>query len=186
MKNALPAKIKRGKPTFIRIKANKKKMKYNNGNVRRQDRLLEEDRAYALLREGEYGVLSMTTPTGGAYGIPLNFVWDGQENIYIHCAPRGRKLDCIALYPEVSFCVIGNTHVVPEQFSTNYSSIVLTCRARTSLSPEERMHALRLLMEKYTPEHLAAGEKYAEKSFHRTEIIRLQIVEFSGKCKRIR
>ena len=119
-------------------------MKYNNDNVRRQDRLLEEDRAYALLREGEYGVLSMTTPTGGAYGIPLNFVWDRQENIYIHCAPRGRKLDCIALYPEVSFCVIGNTHVVPEQFSTNYSSIVLTCRARTGLSPEERMHALRL------------------------------------------
>lgn len=71
-------------------------MKYNNDNVRRQDRLLEEDRAYALLREGEYGVLSMTTPTGGAYGIPLNFVWDRQENIYIHCAPRGRKLDCIA------------------------------------------------------------------------------------------
>ena len=31
-------------------------MKYNNDNVRRQDRLLEEDRAYALLREGEYGV----------------------------------------------------------------------------------------------------------------------------------
>ena len=100
MKNALPAKIKRGKPTFIRIKANKKEMKYNNDNVRRQDRLLEEDRAYALLREGEYGVLSMTTPTGGAYGIPLNFVWDGQENIYIHCAPQGRKLDCIALYPD--------------------------------------------------------------------------------------
>ena len=48
------------------------------------------------------------------------------------------------------------------------------------------MHALRLLMEKYTPEHLAAGEKYAEKSFHRTEIIRLQIKELSGKCKRIR
>ena len=91
MKNDLPSKIKRGKPTFIRIKANKKEMKYNNDNVRRQDRLLEEDRAYALLREGEYGVLSMTTPTGGVYGIPLNFVWDGQENIYIHCAPRGRK-----------------------------------------------------------------------------------------------
>ena len=53
MKNAFPAKIKRSKPTFIRIKANKKEMKYNNDNVRRQDRLLEEDRAYALLRNLE-------------------------------------------------------------------------------------------------------------------------------------
>ena len=33
MKNDLPSKIKRGKPTFIRIKANKKEMKYNNDNV---------------------------------------------------------------------------------------------------------------------------------------------------------
>ena len=38
----------------------------------------------------------------------------------------------------------------------------------------------------YKPEHPSSGEKYAEKSFHRTEIIRLQITEFSGKCKRIR
>ena len=33
---------------------------------------------------------------------------------------------------------------------------------------------------------VTAGEKYAEKSFHRTEIIRLHVAEFSGKCKRIR
>ena len=79
MKNDLPSKIKRGKPTFIRIKANKKKMKYNNDNVRRQDRLLEEDRAYALLCEGEYGVLSMTTPTGGAYGSRSNSFGTGKK-----------------------------------------------------------------------------------------------------------
>jgi uncharacterized protein len=35
------------------------KMKYNNDNVRRQDRLLAEDEARELLRTGEYGVLSM-------------------------------------------------------------------------------------------------------------------------------
>ncbi len=39
-------------------------MKYVNDGVRRQDRLMDEERALELLREGEYGVLSMvlTTP----------------------------------------------------------------------------------------------------------------------------
>lgn len=32
-------------------------MNYTNEQVRRQDRLLEEEKAIALLRTGEYGVL---------------------------------------------------------------------------------------------------------------------------------
>lgn len=161
-------------------------MKYDNSSVRRQDRLLEEENAMDLLRLGEYGVLSMVSPEGGAYGIPVNFVCDGQECIYIHCAPQGRKLRCIAACPDVSFCVVGATGVVPEKFTTNYSSVVLSCRAEVGLSADERMHALQLLLEKYCPAHLAVGAKYAEKSFHRTEIIRLRVRSASGKCKRVR
>ena len=48
-------------------------MKYVNDRVRRQDRLMDEARALELLREGEYGVLSMVAD-GGGYGVPVNFV----------------------------------------------------------------------------------------------------------------
>ena len=52
-------------------------MKFTNEQVRRQDRLLDEKRAFEILKEGEYGVLSMQTEDGkGAYGIPLSYVWD--------------------------------------------------------------------------------------------------------------
>ena len=71
-------------------------MIYNNSQIRRQDRTLDEDSAAKLLKEGEYGVLSMQAEDGnGAYGIPINYVWDGGNSIYIHCAPAGRKLNCI-------------------------------------------------------------------------------------------
>ena len=44
-------------------------MEFNNNQIRRQDRLLSEARAYEILKEGEYGVLSMRTEDGeGAYG----------------------------------------------------------------------------------------------------------------------
>ena len=47
-------------------------MKYVNDRIRRQDRLMDEERAIELLREGEYGVLSMVSEDMG-YGIPVNF-----------------------------------------------------------------------------------------------------------------
>ena len=64
-------------------------MKYVNDTVRRQDRLMDEERALELLRESEYGVLSMQDVDGSGYGVPLNYVWDGDHSIYIHCAPEG-------------------------------------------------------------------------------------------------
>ena len=47
-------------------------MKYVNETVRRRDRLLNEERALELLKDGEYGVLSMVSENSG-YGIPVNF-----------------------------------------------------------------------------------------------------------------
>ena len=68
---------------------------FDNSKIRRQDRLLTAEEAYTLLKEGEYGVLSMITPEGTPYGVPVNYVWDGDGAIYIHCASDGRKLNCI-------------------------------------------------------------------------------------------
>lgn len=158
-------------------------MNYTNQNVRRQDRLLPENRALELLKTGEYGVLSMTSVDAGGYGIPLNFVWDGEASIYLHCAPEGKKLRSIDANNAVSFCVVGKTHVLSNQFTTEYESIVLVCHAQRNLLVEERRNALRLFLEKYSPNDLTVGDKYIDKAFDRTEIIRLDISEWSGKSK---
>lgn len=160
-------------------------MKYTNESIRRQNRLLEEEKAIALLESGEYGVLSMQAEEDGAYGVPVNYVWNKDHSIYIHCAPEGRKLRCIKHCNRVSFCVVGKTHVISNQFTTEYESVVLKCQDHIGLNEEERMHALHLLIDKYSPDDKVTGAKYAEKSFHRTEIIRLDITEASGKCKRV-
>ena len=54
--------------------------------------ILSEDEAMSLLENGEYGVLSISSPEEGVYGIPINYVWDKQQSIYFHCAPEGRAL----------------------------------------------------------------------------------------------
>jgi uncharacterized protein len=161
-------------------------MNYNNEKVRRQDRLLNETAARSILMNGEYGVLSMQTEEGGAYGIPINYVWDGKQSIYLHCALEGRKIRNIAFCNNVSFCVVGKTNVVSGKFTTGYESIVLNCRAFVDLTPEERMNAMELLLDKYSPADKEKGMKYAEKLFEQTEIIQLDISEWSGKTKMVR
>ena len=47
-------------------------MTYDNDQVRRQDRLLDESSAMDLLRRAEWGVLSMRDADGAPYGVPVN------------------------------------------------------------------------------------------------------------------
>lgn len=158
---------------------------YDNGAVRRQDRLLPAAEAEALLRGGEYGFLAMQAEEGGGYGVPVSYVWDGAARIYLHCAPEGRKLRALERHPEVTFCVVGATKVVGSKFTTAYESLIARCRAVVGPDEEERREALELLLRKYSPEDVELGRTYAARSFHRTQIIRLEILALSGKCKRV-
>jgi nitroimidazol reductase NimA-like FMN-containing flavoprotein (pyridoxamine 5'-phosphate oxidase superfamily) len=163
----------------------KQRMIYSNQDVRRQDRLLSEESAILLLKNGEIGVLSMQAENGGAYAVPVSYVWDGKGSVYFHCAKDGRKLRCIALCNSVSFCVVGRTNVIPDKFTTEYESIILECKAYTNLPSEERMKALEQILDKYSPADKTAGRKYAENSFNKTEIVRLDIEHWSGKRKTV-
>lgn len=160
-------------------------MIYNNDNVRRRDRLMDKDRAVELLKSSEYGVLSMIDENGLPYGIPLNYVWDGNSSIYIHWAPEGYKLNGLEKYPNVSFCIVGNVNLLPDKFTTEYESVILKGVAHINLTAEERMAALLKLVDKLSPDFKELGAKYSQKSFHRVNIIRIDFTEFSGKCKHV-
>ncbi|MBP3519565.1 MAG: pyridoxamine 5'-phosphate oxidase family protein [Parabacteroides sp.] len=152
--------------------------------IRRKDRVLDEKGAMELLETGEYGFLSMAGTDGFGYGIPISFVKE-EEHIYFHCAPDGYKLECIRENPKVSFCVVGKTQVIPNQFTTAYESALVFGTIHSDLAEEECRHALRLLVKKYCSDFETIGEKYIDKSFHRTKVLRLDMVHVSGKCKRI-
>ena len=126
----------------------------------------------------------MIDENGEAYGVPLNFVWDSETAIYIHCSTEGKKLRAISRNASVSFCIVGNVKPQPENLTTLYESIIIKGKASIGLPDEERRHALRLLVKKFAPDQIEHGERSIEKSFHRTEIIRIDIERISGKAKR--
>ena len=143
--------------------------------------IMEQPVAREILKSGEYGFLSLQAEAGGGYGIPVNYVWDRGNSIYIHCSPSGRKLNCINQCNKVSFCVVGKTSLDLSHFNFQYESVVMNCEAHISLHQAERMSALSMLVSKYAPNNKIEGMELAEKAFGRIEIIRLDILQTAVK-----
>lgn len=158
-------------------------MLYDSSAVRRQDRLLDEPQALALLAEADYGFLALSTSEGG-YGVPLNFVLCG-STIYFHSAMEGRKLRSLEHDARATFCVVGTTQIHPQEFTTAYSSVIVQGRLRKVESDQERMAALKAIVKKYSPQFEQQAAEAISRSQHRTAIIAMECHSFSGKCKKI-
>ena len=154
----------------------------NMRKVRRGDREIGTPEARELLAGCEYGVLSTVGADGQPYGVPLSYACKG-DSIYFHCALSGHKLENIESNPRVSFCVVGRTKVLPEKFATEYESAVAFGTA-SELSGAERSEALLLLLEKYSPEFKAEGEKYIDQKDQAMKVYKIDIEHLSGKARR--
>lgn len=151
--------------------------------VRRKDRRIDSSEAMALLDQAEYGVLSMVGRDGEPYGIPINFARLGDRLVF-HCAPEGRKLDCLRHESRVSLCVVGRTRVLPGKFTTEYESAVVRGVAEMVEDDRRKTECLMVLCRKYAPDHLREAEQAIRRSLHRTGIFEVRIESVSGKAKR--
>lgn len=158
-------------------------MRNDEWKIRRRDRVITEAEALAVLDAAEYGVLSVVGADGVPYGVPINFVRDGDTLIF-HCAPEGRKLECMRRQPRVSFCAVGRTRVLPGEFTTEYESVVVEGTATIIEDETRKIADLMKLCEKYSAEHLPAAETYIRRSLHRTGIFEIRMETVTGKGKK--
>jgi hypothetical protein len=150
--------------------------------MRRKDRLITSTESLFILAKGQYGVLSTVSPDNEPYGVPLNYcVIDGC--IYFHCALEGRKINHITRNPKVSFCVVGRTEVVPDQFGTKYESCIVQGLISESFG-EEKQSALEGLIRKYSEDFVAEGLQYIEKLGDKTRVFKISIASISGKARK--
>lgn len=149
------------------------------GNMRRKEKAMKPEEAVAILAKGEYGVLSTCGHDGKPYGVPLNYVYR-DHCIYFHCAPSGYKIQRITENPKVSFCVVGETRLLPSDFSTEYQSVIASGTA-SAVEGQEQRNALQWLVEKYSPRYMDEGMQYIERHGPATRVIRIRIEKISGK-----
>lgn len=150
--------------------------------MRRNNRAIGTDEAHQILRKGEYGVLSTVDDRGLPYGVPLNYcVLDNR--VYFHCAKEGHKIANLESNAKASFCVVGDTELLPQKFSTKYESVIVFGVVREATG-NEKQAALEALVKKYSPAFYVEGMKYIHSSVAQTRVFSISIESISGKARR--
>ena len=132
-----------------------------------------------ILFRGEYGVLSTIGDHGYPCITPLSYVYM-KGCIYFHCAIEGEKLDNIRKNNKVTFSVVKDTKIIGEKFTTDFKSVISYGEAR-EIGGELKKEALRALVKKYSPDFIAAGERYIEKSGKDAKVVEIKIKHVTGK-----
>lgn len=150
--------------------------------LRRKDREMSNQDVVNLLNSADHGILSTVDAEGQPYGVPLNFTYNN-DCLYFHCALVGHKLDNLQHEEKVSFCVVGHAKVLPDQFTTDYESVIVFGVA-SEVVGQERIDALVWLVEKYSPDHMAEGMAHIQKHDRATRIIKVDVTHVTGKARR--
>jgi nitroimidazol reductase NimA-like FMN-containing flavoprotein (pyridoxamine 5'-phosphate oxidase superfamily) len=148
--------------------------------MRRKDREITQDEAAKILMKGEYGILATIGDNEMPYAVPLSYAY-ADNCIYFHCATEGHKLDNIKANPKISFCVVGDTKVIPEKFGTAFESVIVFGKAEIIQDKAEKTKGLRALVEKYSPEFKVQGEAYINSDFALTKVVKIEIEHITGK-----
>ncbi len=148
--------------------------------MRRIKQVMSQKDSIEVLKRCTAGVLAVSGDDDYPYAVPLSYVYDDGK-IYFHTAVSGHKMDAIARQEKVSFCVIDEDQIVPEEFTTYFRSVIVFGKARV-LSDEEKTAALVKLCGKYSPdeqpEHVDGEIK---KSFNSVAVVEITIDHLSAK-----
>lgn len=148
--------------------------------MRRKDRMVDESVAKEILANGEYGVLSTIGEDGFPYGVPVNYVYDG-EGIYFHCAKNaGHKQENLSFCNNVSFTVVFDSKVVQNKFTSKYRSVIVFGVAEKI--QENKRYALEMLVKKYAPDFEKEGEFEIEGAILHTDIYKITPCKISAKA----
>ncbi len=119
---------------------------------------------------------------GQPYGVPVNYAFS-RGLIYFHCATKGHKLDNLSGNNKVSFCVVGETQVLPDQFATKYESAIVFGQA-LEIFEDEKRQALLELVKKYSPEFIEKGQRYIESDERKARVYKIAIEALTGKSRK--
>jgi uncharacterized protein len=84
---------------------------------------------------------------------------------------------------KISFCVVGNTQVLPEKFGTKYESTIVFGVA-TEAFDLEKQNALIGLIEKYSASYYEEGMKYIEALTAKARVFKISISSITGKSRK--
>lgn len=147
--------------------------------MRRNNQELSRKESIDVLLKGTSGVLAVQGDDDYPYAVPLSYVYHNSK-IYFHCAKAGHKLDAIKKQNKVSFCVIDQDQVKPEEYTTYFRSVIVFGKAHI-LTEDKKREALEILAEKYTPDDKDGRTKEIDMLFKAVCMVEIEIEHMTGK-----
>lgn len=149
----------------------------------KEKRQLSAEETQALFAQGHHGILSVNGDDGYPYAVPVNYVFiDGK--IYIHSAKYGYKIEALKQNDKVCFTSILNAQIIPDKFTAAFESVVAFGRASFIDDGDEKLLALRTFIERFSPGHQENGERFIHAAYEKTQIIRIDVEQMTGKAYR--
>ena len=149
--------------------------------MRRKDKeITDRSSIDSIIKETKICHLALSDD-GKPYVVPMCFGYDGQ-NIYLHSAQEGKKIDI--LKKNNSVCVEFDTSCElvespsPCAWSMKYKSSIAFGEASFVEDSQEKMKALKFIMQHYTDKEFQFPIQAVEK----VAIIKVKIDSISGKC----
>lgn len=151
--------------------------------MRRRNQQIPEQEAWAMLRANKTCVLSLIDANGNPYGVPMSYTVVGKDVIF-HGALSGRRMDAIESGSQGSICVVTMDEIDPENFLTNYMSVIAEGKLSVLEENEERRAALMALARSVNPDEDAC-EKEVSSFFGECAVMVLHVDSISAKESRL-
>lgn len=149
--------------------------------MRRKKQQLSQVQCTAILEKNTSGVLAVLGDGGYPYAVPVSYVYE-EGKLYFHCAKKGHKLDAIKACNQVSFCVVDQDLVAPQEYTSYYRSVIVFGNAVIMEKEEEIRRALKKMALKYAPDDSEEGRSRAiEKDRAEVCIVEITIEHMTGK-----
>lgn len=167
--------------------------------MRRKDREMDSQFGRQIIDKADYGVLSMIDDEK-PYGLPLSIVRN-EDVLYFHSAKEGRKVEVLGNNSNVSVVFVGDNKIPeysPTQleeiendatkamqlFTTEFESAIVTGTVDLVVDEAEKIEAMRLICEKYTPDKMRHFDSAIHSGLKRTNVYRIEIDNIAAKRKK--
>lgn len=149
--------------------------------IRKVKNELSPETTKEVLKTSPRGVLALDGDDGYPYGLPLNFVYDEEnESLYFHGTKAGYKIDCIDKNPKACFTAMLEQGVSEDGWSTNVSSVIAYGLVEEIEDPDFARNAMIKLANKYYPNKELINETM-KADFKNTKMLAFHITYMTGK-----
>lgn len=173
--------------------------------MRRKDREMDKEFGKRVIDKARYGIVSMVDEKNEPHGLPLSIVRDG-DYLYFHSAKEGEKVEILRNRPEVSIAFVGDVNIpenynkeeldeiakdeskadllISNVFTTEYESAIVKGVVKSIKDEEEKIKAMRLVCERYTPDKMRYFNMAIKAGLKRTNVYKIKIEEITAKRKK--